>query len=493
MEKFEIYNDIAERTGGDIYVGVVGPVRTGKSTFIRNFMEKLVLENIEDKNEKERAIDELPQSGAGKTIMTTQPKFVPNEAVNIKIGENSNARIRLIDCVGYAIDGANGFMEEEGMPRMVKTPWSEEELPFEKAAEIGTSKVISEHSTIAVLVTTDGTITGIDRVSYEKAEERVVRELQSSNKPFIVLLNSKNPESTETKALASTLEEKYNVSVIVSDVSLINSKEIDNILEAILKEFYISKLNIELPNWVRALPVSSSLVSTIMKNVKEMTENVVRMRDLGELCLNASLFTEFESADVLNIDYGKGEANIKLDVSKALFYKMLSVECGVDIPDDFYLMSYMKHLTHAKTEYDKLKSALDQVKETGYGVVIPTLDEMTLEEPQITKKGNNSQVKLRATAPSLHIMRVDVETEVCPAVGTAEQSENLAKFMLSEFESNPQGIWDTNMFGKPLSSFVQEGINAKIHNIPNEAQVKMRKTMTKIVNEGKGGIICILL
>ena len=493
MEKFEIYNDIAERTGGDIYVGVVGPVRTGKSTFIRNFMENVVLDNIININEKERAIDELPQSGAGKTIMTTQPKFVPSEAVQINIGENSTARVRLIDCVGYAIDGANGFIEEDGEPRMVKTPWNDEELPFVKAAEIGTSKVISEHSTIAVLVTTDGSITDIDRSSYEKAEERVVRELQASGKPFVVLLNSKNPESNETKTLAKALQEKYNVTVITSDVADIEEKEITEILESILKEFYISKLNIELPTWVRALPISSSLVSTIIKNVKEITENTIRMRDLDVLCENAGEFNEFESASIININYGKGEANINLNVAKSLFYKMLSEECGVDILDDFYLMSYMKHLAHAKTEYDKLKTALDQVKETGYGVVVPTLSEMTLEEPKITKKGNNSQVKLRATAPSLHIMRVDVETEVCPAVGSAEQSENLAKFMLSEFESNPQGIWETNMFGKPLSSFVQEGISAKINNIPNEAQVKMRKTMTKIVNEGKGGIICILL
>lgn len=493
MEKFEIYNDIAERTHGDIYVGVVGPVRTGKSTFIRNFMEKLVLENIEDDNDRTRAIDELPQSGAGKTIMTTQPKFVPNEAVKINIGENSSAKVRLIDCVGYAIDGANGFMEEEGVPRMVQTPWNEEELPFEKAAEIGTSKVINEHSTIAVLVTTDGSITGIDRASYEKAEERVVSELKNTGKPFVILLNSTKPESKETQNLLKLLEEKYNVAVIAQDVENLETENIDNLLESILKEFYITKLNIELPNWVRALPVSASLVTNIMKNVKESNDNVFKMKDLSALCLKAGEFAEFETVGISNIDYGTGEATVKIDISKELFYKMLSEECGVEILDDFYLMSYMKHLVHAKTEYDKIKTALEQVKETGYGVVVPTLDEMTLEEPKIIKKGNNSQVKLKATAPSLHIMRVDVETEVCPAVGTAEQSENLAKFMLSEFESNPQGIWETNMFGKPLSSFVQEGINAKINNIPNEAEVKMRKTMTKIVNEGKGGIICILL
>lgn len=492
MEKFEIYNDIAERTGGDIYVGVVGPVRTGKSTFIRNFMEKLVLGNIENKNDRERAIDELPQSGAGKTIMTTQPKFVPNEAVKINIGDNSSARVRLIDCVGYIVDGANGFMEED-MPRLVQTPWSEEEIPFVKAAEIGTSKVINEHSTIAVLVTTDGTITGIDRVAYEKAEERVVKELKAAGKPFIILLNSMMPEAKETLSLVNSLQEKYDATVVARNVETLTNDEIDEILESILKEFYVSRLDIELPSWVRALPASSSLITSIMKNVRSLTENLTRMREVQNICESSQAFGEFAGAVVVGIDYGTGEATVKIDVSKELFYKMLSEECGVEILDDFYLMSYMKHLSFAKAEYDKLKSALDQVKETGYGVVVPTLDEMTLEEPQITKKGGGSQVKLKATAPSLHIMRVDVETEVCPAVGSAEQSENLAKFMLSEFESNPQGIWDTNMFGKPLSSFVCEGINSKISNIPTEAQVKMRKTMTKIVNEGKGGIICILL
>ena len=492
MEKFEIYNDIAERTGGDIYVGVVGPVRTGKSTFIRNFMEKLVLENIENKNDRERAIDELPQSGAGKTIMTTQPKFVPNEAVAVKIGDCNTARVRLIDCVGYMVDGANGFMEED-LPRLIKTPWSDEEIPFEQAAEIGTSKVINEHSTIAVLVTTDGTVSGIDRNAYEKAEERVARELKIAGKPFVVLLNSTTPKAKQVEELAQNLENKYETKVIACNAFEMTREDIDNIIESILKEFYVSKIEIELPAWVRALPVNSSLVQNIMRNVKELMCDISKMKDLYNICENIQTYSEFADSCVANIDYGTGDVILSLDVSKELFYQMLSEECGVEIKDDFYLMSYMKHLTHAKAEYDKLKTALDQVKETGYGVVVPTLDEMTLEEPQITKKGGGSQVKLKATAPSLHIMRVDVETEVCPAVGSAEQSENLAKFMLSEFESNPQGIWDTNMFGKPLSSFVCEGINSKIHNIPAEAQVKMRKTMTKIVNEGKGGIICILL
>jgi len=493
MEKFEIYNDIAERTGGDIYLGIVGPVRTGKSTFIRNFMEKLVIDNIEDKNNRQRIIDELPQSGAGKTIMTTQPKFVPSEAVSINISDQNKASIRLIDCVGYAIDGANGFVEDDGSPRLVKTPWSSEELPFTKAAEIGTDKVISEHSTIAVLMTTDGSITGIDRQDYIRAEEKVVSELKNHGKPFVVVLNTKNPNSRETAELCKNLQEKYGVIVKALDVLNLENSDIDEIILSLLDEFYIKKLNIVFPQWVRALPYSSSLVSLLIKNIKEMSHSLCVMKDVKNASALLSAYPEFVTCVMSEINYGTGEATLNISLNPTLFYQMLSEECGVEIKDDFYLMSYMKHLVYAKQEYDKIKNALEQVNEKGYGIVVPSLEEMTLEEPQIIKKGGASQVKLKATAPSLHIMRVDVETEVCPQVGSAEQSQNLAKFMLQEFESNPKGIWDTNMFGKPLSSFVKDGIETKINNIPVEAEVKMRKTMTKIVNEGKGGIICILL
>ena len=493
MEKFEIYETIAERTGGDIYLGVVGPVRTGKSTFIRNFMEKIALNKITNKYDRERVIDELPQSGAGKTIMTTQPKFVPNEAVNIDIGGGKMASLRLIDCVGYEVDGANGFVEDDGMPRLVKTPWSDEELAFSEAAEIGTNKVINDHSTIALLMTTDGSIAGIERQNYVAAEEKVVRKLKEAGKPFIVVVNTKNPGSKEVQLLKDELAQKYGATIVACDVLSLSAEDIDEILENVLGEFPIRNIDVELPRWVRALPFSSPLVTSILKNIKEVVPSMMKMKDLSVVNDLASSYPEFNMSALSEVKYGTGEATITITLSPELFYKMLSTQCGVDIADDFYLMSYMKHLVHAKTEYDKLKNALDQVKETGYGVVVPTLEDMTLEEPQIIKKNGASQVKLKAIAPSLHIMRVDVETEVCPAVGSAEQSENLAKFMLSEFESNPQGIWETNMFGKPLSSFVKEGIAGKIANIPTEAEVKMRKTMTKIVNEGKGGIICILL
>ena len=494
MDKFDIYNDIATRTNGDIYVGVVGPVRTGKSTFIRNFMEKLVVDKITNRSERERVVDELPQSGAGKTIMTTQPKFVPNKAVKVALAGTNEVNVRLIDCVGYMVEGANGFYEDDGTARLVKTPWSEEEMAFEKAAELGTSKVIGEHSSIAILVTTDGTITDIERACYTNAEERVVEELKANNKPFVVVINSKTPFEKSIQKLKAELEQKYDTKVLAFDVAGMTEEDVDKTFESILNEFYITKLNIELPKWVRALSFDSELIQDIMNNLKTMLAPVQKMADLKKENLFAlDAGTMFDGVQVENIDYGTGEVKVKANLKNELFYKMLSTECGTKIDDDFYLMSYLKLLTKAKKEYDKIKGALDEVSEKGYGVVVPSLEDMNLAEPEIVKKGGVSQVKLKATAPSLHIMRVDVETEVCPAVGSAEQSESIAKYMLKEYEENPRGVWETNMFGKTLSDFVKDGIDSKINNIPREAQVKMRKTMTKIVNEGKGGIICVLL
>lgn len=492
MDKFEIYDDIAKRTNGDIYLGVVGPVRTGKSTFIRKFVQELILPEISDKHEKQRIIDELPQSAAGKTVMTVQPKFVPNNAVNLKFESGANARFRLIDCVGYMVNGATGD-EEEGKPRMVKTPWSDEDMPFKEAAEIGTKKVIAEHSTIAVMVTSDGSVTGLDRLSYVKAEERVVKELKEANKPFVIVLNSANPNSEEAKKLEAALRDKYNAPVVLCDVAKLSVEDINQIITLVLYEFPVRSISFTLPKWVRALPYENEFVQEIMNEVKQCVNGVTKMSEYTAL-LNMFADNENISNPALNmLSLADGSIHYELPVSSKMFYSMLSEECNVEIEDDFYLMSYMKHLTYAKREYDKIKSALENVKEKGYGVVTPTLEEMTLEEPQIVKKGGGSVVRLKASAPSLHIMRVDVETEVCPAVGSPEQSETLVKYLTEGFENNPQGIWDTNMFGKPLSSFVQDGISAKINNIPEEAEIKMRKTMTKIVNENKGGIICILL
>ena len=492
MNKFEIYDDIAKRTGGDIYLGVVGPVRTGKSTFIRKFVQELILSQVKDKHEKQRIIDELPQSGAGKTVMTVQPKFVPNNAIKLEFESGAEASVRLVDCVGYMVPGAVGA-EEEGAQRMVKTPWSDEDMPFSEAAEIGTKKVITEHSTIGILVTTDGSITGIDRLDYVKAEERVAFELKEAGKPFVIILNSSNPTSDEAKKLENSLKNKYGAPVLLTDVSKLNSEDIDKIITAALYEFPVRNIEFNLPKWVRALPYNNPLILEMISEIRDSVSSVTKMSEHEALCAMFAENENIESPKLSSLRLADGTVSYEIPVSNKLFYKLLSDECGVEIQDDFYLMSYMKHLTYAKQEYDKIKSALEQVKETGYGIVTPTLDEMTLEEPQIVKKANGSAIRLKASAPSLHIMRVDVETEVCPAVGSPEQSEMLVKHLMTGFENNPQEIWNTNMFGKPLSSFVQDGICAKLANVPEEAEVKMRKTMTKIVNENKGGIICILL
>ncbi len=492
MEQFEIYNDIKTRTGGDIYLGVVGPVRTGKSTFITKFMEKLVLPEMKNKADIARTVDELPQSAAGKTIMTTEPKFVPNEAVQVMLSNKIEAKFRLIDCVGYVIDGVNGA-SEEGSPRMVNTPWSNEPLPFDMAAEIGTKKVIEDHSTIAVVVTTDGTISGIDRSKYEAAEERVINELKMTGKPFVVILNTVAPVGREAVKLKSELETKYSTTVIAVDVQNMDEAVIAKIMEALLYEFPLTKLNINLPKWVRALDFNNSLITNIFSKLKDALEDCTKMRDVNNLM---NIFDEEENVSnpvITSMRLSDGSVDFDINVSNNIFYKLLSEQCGIDIQDEFCLMSSIKNFANAKKEYDKIKDAFGKAKENGYGIVVPSSDEMTLEAPQVVKKNGGSGVKLKATAPSYHIMKVDVETEVSPAVGISEQSESFNNYLMGEVENNPEGIWNTNMFGRSLSSFVQDGIISKLANVPEEAQVKMRKTMTKIVNEGKGGIICILL
>lgn len=492
MENFEIYNDIAKRTNGDIYVGVVGPVRTGKSTFISKFMQSSILKNISNEYEKKRTIDEMPQSGAGKTVMTMQPKFVPSEAVTVNFSNDVSARVRLVDCVGYAIDGANGFVEDDA-PRMVKTPWSDEEMSFEEAAEIGTHKVIAEHSTIAVLVTTDGSIIGIDRASYVKAEERVVSELKANNKPFIILLNTKNPESEEAVELAKSLDEKYGVHVMPIDISKIDSDAITDIIENILLEFPIKKINFKLPKWLMALPSDDEFIAGIQDTIKSRCEAVTKMRDYKSLLNMFDGNEDLKALEVDGLNLSNGEINFNVAVDSGLYYKTLSKECGITISDDFSLMAHVKELASAKREYDKIKAALDMVKENGYGIVNPSLDELVLLEPEIVTKGGNSSLRLRASAPSLHIMRVDVEAEICPAVGSVSQSGSLVNYMMTEFENNKAELWNKNMFGKPMNELVKDSIDSKLAGLPEEVQIKMRKTVTKIVNERKGGVICILL
>lgn len=492
MDRFEIYEDIKNRTNGDIYVGVVGPVRVGKSTFISEFMKKLVVPNIENKNVRQRAIDELPQSADGKTVMTTQPKFVPNEAVKISVAENVNLSVRMIDCVGYLVSGAMGA-SENNKPRLVKTPWSEEEMPFEEAAELGTKKVIAEHSTIGVVLTTDGSVTDIERANYVEAEERVMAEMKACGKPFVMVLNCKNPSSAESKKLAQNLTEKYDCQVLAMNVAEMKEADVDKIFEKVLLEFPVKSIKVNMPKWIQALAYNNPIITEIVAEMKRFAQDV---RKIGDAKKETVVFTESESFDPItfsNIEMGDGVIKFNVVPKEDLFYKVLSQECGFAINDDYELVSYIKNLAVAKLEYDKLKDALEQVEQTGYGIVVPRQNEYALQQPEVIKQGGKYGVKIKATAPSLHIVRVDVETEVTPLVGSESQSQDLAAYLTERFENDPDGIWDTNLLGKSLYSMVDDNISSKIVSMPADAQRKMKKTLGRIINEGKGGVLCILL
>lgn len=491
MEKCDIYNDIKTRTNGDIYLGVVGPVRVGKSTFITEFMKKLVVPNIQGKYPKERAIDELPQSADGKTIMTTQPRFVPNEAVPIQVAEKVDLKVRLIDCVGYMVAGAMGA-EENSKPRKVKTPWTEGELDFEEAAEIGTQKVM-EHSTIGLVVTTDGSVTDIPRINYSEAEERVVNDMKKTNKPFIMILNTKNPVSNDTKKLVNSLSEKYKVPVLPINALEMKDGDIDKVFEKVLYEFPVSSIRIKMPKWLQALDFEDPIITEIVSETKKLGSSINKLSDTN---ISQIAFTESESFDPItfsNIQMGEGVVSYDVIPKENLFYKVLSSECGHEINDDYALVTYIKDLAVAKIEYDKFKDALEEVRQTGYGVVPPIKEDFQLEDPEIVKQGARYGVKIKATAPSLHIMRVDVNTEVTPLVGTEDQSRDLVQDLTEQIQNDPDSIWDTNILGKNLQSLIGDNINSKIVAMPVDAQRKMRKTLGRIVNEGKGGVICILL
>ncbi|MEG1751634.1 MAG: stage IV sporulation protein A [Clostridia bacterium] len=490
MEK-EIYDDIATRTCGDIYIGVVGPVRCGKSMFITKFMQNLVIPNIKNKHMKQRAIDELPQSAEGKTIMTTQPNFVPNEAVEIALG-NVEMKVRMVDCVGYLIGGVMGH-EENQKARKVKTPWSTQNMLFEEAAELGTKKVIQEHSTIGIVITTDGSITDIPRENYVDAEKRIIAEIKKQNKPFVVLINSKHPADALTVALSNEIATKYGVVAMPVDVSKLDVEIVEEIFEKILLEFPVQSFKVKMPQWLQALPYQDPIIQEVITEIKKFGENVKKIGQIDKTNVAFLNSEDFEPVVLGKIKMGEGNVFFDVTPKQHLFYKVLSLQCGTEIKDDFALVSHIHQLAYAKSQYDKLENALKDVKETGYGVVSPKLEDMSLEDPQIVKQGARFGVKLKASAPSLHIMRVDVETEINPLVGTEQQSEDLVKYLMDEFQKNPSSIWETNMFGKSLHSLVGEGINSKIVMMPVEAQRKMRKTLGRIVNEGKGGIICILL
>ena len=492
MENINLYQDISKRTNGDIYVGVVGPVRTGKSTFIKNFMDLLVIPNIDDEYKQERAKDELPQSAGGKTIMTAEPKFVPNEAVEVSLDNNLKFKARLVDCVGYLVNDAIGYMEDD-VPRMIKTPWFEEEIPFEQAAEIGTKKVIQEHSTIGILVTTDGSFSEISREDYIQAEERVVSELKSLNKPFVILLNSNAPNSDYTQELASNLSEKYNASVIPTNCENLTLEAINDIFSKILYEFPIEQIGINFPKWIDGLDFNHPLKQELFSEISNYFSDISVLKEVPD-CVNSIQSTEIISDSRINdIELGSGNVNISIDLKEDLFYKTLSEIANLEIADECDLFSIVSNLSKTKKEYDKISYALEEVNRKGYGIVTPSIDELVLDEPEIVKQGSRFGVRLKAKAPSLHLIRANIETEVSPIVGSEKQSEELVNYLLSEFESDPKKIWESNIFGKSLHSLVNEGLNTKLSKMPEDAQMKLQETLERIVNEGSGGLICIIL
>lgn len=486
MRDNSIYKDIAKRTGGDIYIGVVGPVRTGKSTFIHKFLDNVVIPNIENEFDKSRALDEAPQSASGKTIMTTEPKFVPDESVKIKLDDETEFNVKLIDCVGYVVDGALGG-EEDGAERMVMTPWSDEEMPFERAAEIGTGKVIGEHSTIAILVTTDGSICDIPRESYEEAERRVAGELYESGKPFAIVLNSRVPESEDAKNLAIRLEEEYNAPVALLNCTAINSDDIREILALVLSQFPVRELCFKLPEWTDVLSEEHEIHQSVMKKIEDFSEGIQRFGDI-QAALQA-----FEGIEKCSLNAGDGSAEFKIPLSEADYYKVMSELSGFEIEDEKALLATMARLGEIERDYKKIEGALRDVREKGYGIVMPNAEDVELDEPKLTRQNGAWGVKLSAHAESIHMIKAGIKTELCPVVGTEEQTEEVVKHLVNEFEDDPKRVWESNMFGKSLYDLINDGMNAKLLNIPDDSREKLGETLEKVVNEGANGLICILL
>ena len=488
MENYNVYQDIANRTGGDIYIGVVGPVRTGKSTFIKRFMETLVLP-VAAESKRAEMTDELPQAGSGRTVMTTEPKFVPAKAVKINVAEGVEASVRLVDCVGYAVEGASGF-EEEGAPRLVKTPWQDNPMPFEKAAEMGTEKVIRDHSTIGVLVTTDGSIADIDRSGYIAAEERAVAELKALGKPFVIVLNCREPKSSET--LKTSLEEKYEAPVVALSAENMGEAEIIEVLKTALFEFPVSRIDVQIPKWVQSFPESHEIVSSVLGALKKTAANIVKMRDCFVLERLFDENADFENPIGLRMDLGKGNAEITIEAKPDLFYRTLSKESGEAIESDLELMQYVRLLSQTKKEYAKVKDALKEAEKNGYGIVNPTEEDYELEKPRLIKKGGAYGAQFRANASSYHILKVNVTGAVNTVIGTKEQGEEFIAKTREAYEAETGDVWEMNIFGKSLRTLVQGELSGKTGAMPIELRRKMRRTITKIVNDGKNNVICFL-
>ncbi len=492
MAEYDIYSDIRARTNGDIYIGVVGPVRTGKSTFIKRFMDLLVLPNIENVHSRERTKDELPQSAAGKTIMTTEPKFIPKDAAKVTILEDLEFNIRMIDCVGYMVNGASGHLENEE-ERKVKTPWYEDDIPFTQAAEIGTKKVINEHSTIGVVITTDGSFGEIPRENYIQAEERTINELNGLGKPYVVVLNSLRPYSDDTTQTAKAMEAKYSVPVLPVNCDQLKKEDVVTILENVLMEFPLSYINFNVPKWIEMLDDEHWIKDALITTVKDIMSNTGSIKDIKDNGFETMENDYISKVRLDKIDLSTGCADIDINFSDEYYYKVLSDYTGTDIGGEYQFISLLKKMGKVKNEYDKISAALKDVKMKGYGIVNPLLEELSLEDPEIIRQGSQYAVKIKAVGSSIHMIRANVETEVSPMVGTQEQSEEFIQYIKSEFSKEPEKIWESNMFGKSLYDLVNEGLQNKIYRMPPDAQEKLQETLQKIVNEAGGGLICIIL
>lgn len=491
MDNFQVYKDIEARTGGEIYIGVAGPVRTGKSTFIKRFMELMVLPKMEDEHGRNQTRDELPQSAAGKMIMTTEPKFIPKEAAQIDLDDGISAKVRLIDCVGFMVDGASGHIENES-ERLVKTPWYDYEIPFTKAAEIGTRKVINDHSTIGIVVTTDGSIGELKRPNYLPAEERTVQELKNLGKPFIVLLNSAKPYSDETVALAEEMSGKYGVTVMPVNCEQLKKEDIFHILERVLKEFPVTQMDFYIPKWLEILPSTHWLKASVIQAVKDVMGQVSHMKDItGQLLDVAADY--IKGMKVARMEMADGSVSVDVNVDDSYYYQILSDYVGIPIEGEYQLMQTLSSLAQMQKEYEKVQNAMSQVRLRGYGVVTPERSEIMLDEPQVIKHGNKYGVKMKAEAPSINMIKAHIETEIAPIVGSEQQAEDLIAYIKQNARESEDGIWNTNIFGKSIEQIVEDGIQAKVSQMTEDCQMKLQDTLQKIINDSNGGMICIII